>query len=209
MTDDIERLLAPPPDEPPPPEIVLAAVRAFRYRAIAVVAATIAGFLVLGTGWRALGPDDPGAQAAGVRRPTVVPILQRAEYDGIVVEVTELTWDHDRGRGYLRYLAWDTRSHAEVAIDPAAITASSGLRTDLFQIGPPALQDYTSLDGLRVERRTTAGWLELVDPSHDPHGPLSIEFAVTVYPLAYVLNPTSFDGPTAILTVEFAGGPTP
>lgn len=63
MMDDIEQALSGLPQESPPPEIVLAAVRAFRYRTIALVASIVAGALLLGVVWRFVGPENLGAEA--------------------------------------------------------------------------------------------------------------------------------------------------
>lgn len=203
MTDDIERVLGDLPEESPPPEIVLAAVRAFRYRAIAAVAAIIAGALLLGVVWRAIGPDNLGVEAASVRLPTTVPILATAEYDGISVAVTELVWDE--GTGYLRYVAWDAGVHAEVDLTPVAITTSTGRRIDLESSSIPNLENFTSPEGRSVEQRTTGDWIKFSDPNHDPFGPLSLEIEIMEVPLEIVLNGGELHGPYPTITINYSG----
>ncbi len=200
--DDVERALRDLPEESPPPAIVLAAVRTFRYRAIATVAAIIAGVLLLGMVWNAIRPDNLGAEAASARNPTVVPILEVAEYDGIMIEVTEMVWDD--GTGYLRFLAWDTGIHAEVMIEPVAITTSEGERIDVRFRTSLCLQNYTVPDGPHIERRTAGGWIKFDDPDHDPWGALSFEIELQVYPLEIVLEGGEL-GPFPTLTIRYEG----
>ena len=203
MTDDIELVLGDLPEEPPPPEIVLAAVRAFRYRAIATVAAIVAGALLLGVVGRALRPDNLGVEAASLRLPTTVPMLVTADYDGISVAVTELVWDN--GTGYLRYLAWDTGNHAEVDLTPVAITTSTGRRIDLELGSSPILENFTSPDRGRVVRRTTGDWVKFDDPDHNPFGPLSLEIEVLDVPLDIVLHGGEIRGPNPTITIHYPG----
>ncbi|VAW09640.1 hypothetical protein MNBD_ACTINO02-755, partial [hydrothermal vent metagenome] len=120
MTDP-DDLLRKIPDESPPPEIVIAAVRAFRYRAIAVVASIIAAMFIATFALGKVGPSDVDAEVAAAVRDgaDVVPVLTGAQYDGIFVSFSELVVDGNTG--YARLLVWDTKGHAEVDFDVVAI----------------------------------------------------------------------------------------
>lgn len=202
MTDDIERSLGDLAEEPPP-EIVLAAVRAFRYRFIATVAAIIAGAFLLGAIWRVIGPDNIAAEVASLRQPTIVPMLAVAGYDGINVAVTELVWDESTG--YLRYVAWDEGSHAEVTVEPMVLTTSTGRTIELFAGSVPALAHFSVPGERDIDRRTSGDWIRFEDADHDPLGPLSLEVQLVISPLEIVLEGGVLEGPFPTLTLRFDG----
>jgi hypothetical protein len=205
MTDEFEQTLRELPPEAPPPEIVLAAVRTFRYRAIASVAAIIAGAFLLGAVWRSVGPDDFGAAAAGIDGGIAVPILETGQADGIEIAVTELVWDETRSAGFVRYIAHGTGSYAEVDIEPRAVVTSTGVRPEIDIDGNPVLQDYTTRHGERIDRPTAGGWIGFTAVDHDPFGPLTVEFEVRPVPLEIVLDGGTLEGPFPTITITFEG----
>lgn len=201
--DDVEQALSGLQEESPPPEIVLAAVRTFRYRAIAVVASIVAAVFVLGVAGRFLGPENLGAEVASLRGATTVPILAEAEYDGIRVTMTELVWREDTG--HVRFVAVDNGSHAEVDIEAIALTSSTGRKHDLGPNSIVSVSNFETPQGDRIDRRTDAGWVKFIDPDHDPYGPLSMELQLVEVPLEVVLEGGVVTGPYPTLTIDHEG----
>jgi hypothetical protein len=107
---DPERLLGELPEESPPPEIVLAAVRVFRYRAllalVLVIALSVIGVLLA---QRYLGPVTTDDLIAAVRHDGGTTTLGlEQEVGGVHVLLWEIVSDRDvSSTGYLHIEAWD------------------------------------------------------------------------------------------------------
>jgi hypothetical protein len=99
----VEELLGGLPEESPPPEVVLAAVRGFRYRAIATVAVLVTLIVVGGllAGRFLAEPPSAAEQVAGADR---VVLAAAGGRGGARVMVWEVAW---RGRrGWLHTQGW-------------------------------------------------------------------------------------------------------
>lgn len=200
--DDLLRNI---PEESPPPEIVIAAVRGFRYRAIALVASIIAALFITVFLLGRLGPSDVGADAAAAVRggAEVIPVLVEDEYDGIYVAFSELVADGNTG--YIRFLAWDTKGHAEVDLDVVAIEVA-GRRQEIFSGSVPTLSSYRDLDDEMRELTSTGGWVRFEDPEGiEP--PVVLEIQLVIWPEDMVLHGGELTGPFPTLRLEWDGSP--
>ncbi len=112
MADETERLLRELPAESPPPEIVLAAVRVFRYRAIAVAAlAVMVAVLAVSILPRFLRPTTTDDEVAAVRRDGASQTLAlEQDVQGIHVLLWEIVWGKERSFVHLQ--AWDPQGRA-------------------------------------------------------------------------------------------------
>jgi hypothetical protein len=152
MGDEAEVALAGLPRESPPPEIVLAAVRAFRYRALATVAVLVAAVLVGGWVARSVFGFHPvevrAAQAryaGGVQSVGAATVVQ-----GVTVMLPEVAFD-DRGHAYFQVLAMDAERRG-VAIEVTSVRIG-GL--------PATLLDYSG----GADARFSQLWQEVEVPS--------------------------------------------
>lgn len=108
---DPERLVRELPEESPPPEIVLAAVRTFRYRAIAAIAVAVAvavvGIVTVPRLISALlDPRDVDELAfRAMREGITYDVAADAEVDGGRVLLWQV-WIGEEGLSYARFLAW-------------------------------------------------------------------------------------------------------
>ncbi|VAW05247.1 hypothetical protein MNBD_ACTINO02-3259 [hydrothermal vent metagenome] len=204
MTDP-EDLLHSFPEEAPPPEIVLAAVRAFRYRAIAIGASIIAAMFIATFALGKIGPSDVDAEVAAAVRDgaDVVPVLTSAQYDGIFVSFSELVVDGNTG--YARLLVWDTKGHAEVDFDVVAIEIA-GQRQEIFSNSIAGLVSYRDLDGVLRKRTSDAGWFRFESPT-GIKPPVVLEVQLLIVPADVVLHGGNLDGPFPILRLEWSGSP--
>ena len=204
MTDP-DDLLRNMPEESPPPEIVVAAVRAFRYRAIAVVASAVAIMFVAVFLLGRIGPPDVGADAAAAVRggAEVIPVLVEDEYDGIYVSFSELIVDDDTG--YIRFLAWDTKGHAAVDFESVAIEVA-GRRQEFLPMSVPTLSSYRDLDGEMRELTSTGGWIRFEDPE-GIKPPVVLEMQLVISPEDVVLYGGELAGPFPTLRLEWEGPP--
>jgi hypothetical protein len=193
------------PEESPPPEIVIAAVRAFRYRAIAFVASIVAITFIAVFLLGRLGLSDVADDAASAVRggADVIPVLVEDEYDGIYVAFSELIIDGDTG--YIRFLAWDTKGHAEVDLDVVAFEVA-GRRQEVFSGSVPTLFSYRDLDGELRERTSTGGWVRFEDPE-GIGPPVVLEIQLVIVPEDVVLYGGEFSGPFPTLRLEWEGPP--
>jgi hypothetical protein len=121
MGDDAEVALAGLPRESPPPEIVLAAVRVVRYRALATVAVLVAAILVGGWAARSLFGFHPvEVRAAQARYSGGVQSLDAATVvQGVTVMVPDIALD-GRGHAYFQILAMDPQRRA-VGLDVTSV----------------------------------------------------------------------------------------
>ena len=108
---DPEELLRSLPPESPPPEIVMAAIRVFRYRAIAAIALACAlvlsAFVVKGQ----IDEDSRLLERIGEIRYTtggVVAVNQLRDVNGVKVMLWEVVVD-ESDTTYVHALAWDAR----------------------------------------------------------------------------------------------------
>jgi hypothetical protein len=133
--DDPEDLLRGLPEESPPPEIVLAAVRLFRYRAFAfivIAAGLLAGGLLLLHRYLSAGTPIEQQVAAMRRGGLVQPIGQEQTAAGVHVLLWEVVWKD--GRGFAHYLAWWGEDSGidvslrdlSIAGQPVALTGGEG-----------------------------------------------------------------------------------
>jgi len=202
---DPEDLLHSFPEEAPPAEIVLAAVRAFRYRAIAIVASIIAAMLIATFAVGKIGPSDVDAEVAAAVRDgaDVVPVLTGAQYDGIFVSFSELVVDGNTG--YARLLVWDTKGRAEIDFDVVAIEIA-GQRQEIFSNSIANLMSYRDLDGVLRKRTSDAGWFRF-ESSTGIKPPVALEVQLLIVPEEVVLYGGDLDGPFPILRLEWSGSP--
>ncbi len=204
MTDP-EDLLRGFPEESPPPEIVIAAVRAFRYRAIAIGASIIAAMFIATFALGKIGPSDVDAEVAAAMRggADVVPVLTGAQYDGTFVTFSELVIDGNTG--YARLLVWDTKGYAEVDFDVVAIEIA-GQRQEILSNSIANLVSYRDLDGMLRERTRDAGWFQFESPT-GIKPPVALEVQLLIVPEEVVLYGGNLDGPFPILRLEWSGSP--
>lgn len=204
MTDP-DDLLRNIPEESPPPEIVVSAVRGFRYRAIAVVASIIAVTFVAVFLLGRLGPSDDAVNAASAARggAEVIPVLTVAEHDGIYVAFSELVVDGDTG--YIRFLAWDTKGHAQVNFEVVAIEIA-GRRQEVFAKSVPTVFSYRDLDGELREQTSTGGWVRFESPE-GIGPPVVLEIQLVIEPEDVVLYGGVLAGPFSTLRLEWEGPP--
>ncbi|MFV1961338.1 MAG: hypothetical protein ACC654_10240 [Acidimicrobiia bacterium] len=204
MTDP-DDLLRDIPEESPPPEIVIAAVRGFRYRAIAIIASIVATMFVAVFLLGRLGPSDVADDAAAAVRggAEVIPVLVEAEYDGIYVAFSELIVDEDTG--YIRFLAWDTKGHAQVNFEVVAIEVA-GRRQEVFAAFVSTVFSYRNLDGELREQTSTGDWVWFEDPK-GIGPPVVLEIQLVIEPVDVVLYGGVLTGPYPTLRLEWDGSP--
>ena len=198
MTDP-EQALAVPPDESPPPEIVLAAVRGFRYRTVAVISiGALATLLVMAVLAR-FRPGDIGTDAARAasQGAEVLPVLESGEYDGINVVVSEIVVEGDAV--FLRYLAWDTKGHAAVEVHVAALE-TGGVR---LEPSTTSFQDLSLCD-VPGRRTTTGGWARFESPGRI-EGPVSIEVEFLIWPEERCEGSATIEGPYPRVRLHWEG----
>jgi hypothetical protein len=107
--DDTERLIRDVPGESPPPEIVLAAVRTFRYRAIATVLFAITA-VIAGTwlGHRlVVTPLTLERIALAKAEHDWQPVFAEADVAGVRVLFLEVIPEPDRAQAWAHVVAWD------------------------------------------------------------------------------------------------------
>lgn len=204
MTDP-DDLLRGIPDESPPPEIVVAAVRGFRYRAIAVVTSIIAAVFLATFALGKLGPPDLGTDAAAAIRggADVIPVLATAEYDGIVVTFSEIVIDGDTG--YIRLLFRDMKQHGEVTFEVTAIEVA-GQRQEVFGNSLANLFSYRAPGGELQERTSTGGWFRFENPNGIAP-PVVVEVQLLILTEDMVLEGSDVSGPYPTLRLESDGSP--
>jgi hypothetical protein len=107
MKREPEEALRSLPRESPPPEIVLGAIRVFRYRALAVVALALALVLVALIAKSALEKDARLLERIGALRYEngVVDVADVRAIDGVTVAVWEVVLDDDAV--FIHVFAWD------------------------------------------------------------------------------------------------------
>jgi hypothetical protein len=124
MTDPVQ-LLTSDAVEDPPQEIVLAAVRQFRYRALLTIAVglvAVLAFALVAANRPGAGVDNRLEDMLSNPRSTVVAIAGSQVVDGIEWRATETIWLD--GVGYVRVLATETqpgRPEPEVNADVLAV----------------------------------------------------------------------------------------
>lgn len=157
---DPEDLLGTVPEESPPPEIVLAAVRVFRYRALAFVAIAVALAVVgvvfvqkLATNGRFLAEVGNAHYTGGELSGSGIGEFKTA--DDITLTVWEVVRSSDGATVYVHVIGWDERGRSLIldVRDPrfgGVVANETGLEGD-----PNHLEVRTLLDlWFAVERRT-------------------------------------------------------
>ena len=205
---EVDTILGSLPEESPPPEIVLSAVRVFRYRAVAAVVSLVAGVLVLFVVLPSFGPKDLGVRAESLRARGVTPLLVSAELETVRVTLTELMMGD--GEGYIHFIVEETGENSvvefsfeNVMISPDGISLfSAESEGQGFEVGAvdPALGEYF-VGGPDA----ASGWIRF-EGDHDPEGPLVVVFSVLfVPPEAYQTGSFGFEGVPPVLRVEYPG----
>lgn len=203
---DAEKLLGDIGQESPPPEIVLSAVRAFRYRAIAVISSVILGAVVLLVVLPSLGTKDLGVRAEGLRAAEVTPLFVSAQAAGVKVTLTELLMGS--GEGYVHFVVEEVGDGVaevdfnNVMVSPTgeALFPAESSEGQSFTVG-----SMTSEEALHFANGPNAasGWVHF-EGDHDPTGPLSVLFDVFIVPPeAYETG--SFDAAAIRLRVDYPG----
>lgn len=169
MTErDPEQLLRELPDESPPPEIVLAAVRVFRYRAIAVIALAF-GLTVSGiyAAHRFLGPVTTDDEVQAVRHGgETVTIASEQDVSGVHVMFWEVIWKG--GKGFAHFQAWDPQNR------------NFGVEVRNLTIRGRAVQVVGGGGGGSCcKPDSDEEWVQFADPTF-PAAPISADVAVTI-----------------------------
>lgn len=205
---DTAELLRGLPEESPPPEIVLSAVRAFRYRATAVLASLVAGFLVLFVVLPSLGPEDLGVRAESLRARGVTPLFVSAQLGTVEVTLTELVMGD--GEGFIHFVVEEHGDDVVVEFDFESVlispdgislfpTESEGQSLEVGA-ADPALGEYF-VGGPDA----ASGWIRF-EGEHDADGPLSVVFRVFfVPPEAFQTGSFGFEGLPPMLRVDYPG----
>ncbi len=175
MTDPLDRLEA-LGDEPVPAEIVLSAVRLFRYRAIATIGALVAGLLLVGLILTNVTDTGPSAQVAELERePDSVRVVlgESVEIEGIEITLTEVIW-HE-GTGFVRVVAQETlngRPEPEVMVDIVSVETEDG-----------AVSSFPESSTLDLDRRhaVAARWIQF-DAAQPPVTYLAVDALVLPVP---------------------------
>ena len=183
MTDPIATLEQLPP-ESPPNEVVLTAVRIFRYRAIATVALLVVGVFALGWALTQLQgatiDSDLARLLADDEAQTIV--LGAADVvDGFRVEAVELVWNEDRGFLQVLVSAPPDAAESEIGVSIAEVRVdgrSAGRNLDDRDRTFGTLgRDQASL-WLPLDVNTTPGRLD-VDVQLRPAGEGVLEVTIT------------------------------
>ena len=177
---DVDQMLRDLPEESPPPEIVLSAVRSFRYRVIAIVASVVAAALLLVLLQTVLRPDNIGAEAARLGPRGVTPLLVSGDVHSVVVTLVEVI--QGDGVGYVHFLVEEGGEEIIVEVEPTEVLISpdgENLRQaesvgQSFEVG-----GLDQIGGAHYGGTPDAasGWIRF-EGEHEPSGPLAVEFRV-------------------------------
>jgi hypothetical protein len=196
------------PLESPPEEIVLGAVRLFRYRAIATVTAIVAiaviGYAVIS----AVSASDRQQRLDSVlTSPSaqVVALDAVGTVDGIEFRLTESVWDN--GVGFVRVIATETRSDRS---EPQVDIEVGEVRVRFAGVNGEAVSSVVNQPSLTIgrsseTRATGSFWVEYL--SESPVGDtLSVRFIVVPIPQDFLDNggelTSDEDGTTGTITFE-------
>jgi len=210
--DEVDTMLSSLPEESPPPEIVLSAVRAFRYRAIAVVASLMAGFLILFVVLPSVGPDDLGVRAESLRTRGVTPLLVSAELETARVTLTELVMGD--GEGYIHFIVEETGENSVVEVNFESVMISADGRFARSAVAEGQSLEVGAVDPALGEcfvrgPDAASGWIRF-EGDHDPDAPLTVVFSLfLVPPEAYETCGYETEGPPPTLRVEYPGEVSP
>ena len=165
---DPEQLLRDLPEQSPPPEIVLAAVRVFRYRAIAVIALAF-GLTVSGiyAAHRFLGPVTTDDEVQAVRHGgQTVTIANEQDVAGVHVLFWEVIWK--AGKGFAHFQAWDPQNR------------NFGVEVRNLSVGGRPVQVVGGGGGGSCcHPDMDEEWVQFADPTF-PEAPISADVAVTL-----------------------------
>ena len=167
---DPERMLRELPNESPPPEIVLAAVRVFRYRAIAVIALAF-GLTVSGiyAAHRFLGPITTDDEVQAVRHGgRTVTIASEQAVSGVHVMFWEVIWKG--GKGFAHFQAWDPQNR-NFSVEVRNLTIR----------GRPVQVVGGGSVGSCCHPDTDEAWVQFADPMF-PAPRISADVAVSIRP---------------------------
>lgn len=185
MTDPVQTLTR-QPLESPPEEIVLGAVRLFRYRAVATVASLLAIGAIVVTVLRA-GPSEPTEGVVDDPRAVVHALDATGTIDGIEFRLTESTWLD--GRGFIRVIVTELDSGRT---EPEVLVEVGDVRLTFADVSGETTSTVVNQPSVTVGRtdaaRTTASFWVEYESERPPADTLSIDFVVVPVPLDVVEN---------------------
>lgn len=199
MTDPV-LLLTSDSVEAPPEEIVLGAVRQFRYRTIVTVLIGLAGVLalVLIAQRLQMGPIDDDLESLLLNREATVTVVTGSHIvDGVEFRVTESIWAD--GVGYLRLMATETepnRDEPQVEVSVATVSVEPSQQWSVNDVGGTL--------GRTPSARTTDAWWVRYESATPPSGPIFIEAGVIAFPAEFIENGGVFEADLTTVRIEFS-----
>ncbi len=177
---EVNRLLGQLPEESPPPEIVLSAVRSFRYRAVAIVSSMVAGILLVVVLAFTTGPDNLASEAGRLSPRGVVPLLVSGHLDSVKVTLVELVQGEDVG--YIHFLVEEGGEEIIVEVEPVNVLISpegQSLRQVDFDGQSFAVGALDQIGGSHYGGTPDAasGWIRY-QGEHDAAGELAVHFRI-------------------------------
>ena len=173
MTDPIDELIQ-TADEPVPQEIVLSAVRLFRYRALATVGGILATVAVLGLALvlsSRTDPEDRGAALAGDREAVHIAVAESEVIGGVRIALTEIVWKD--GTGFARITA-STEIQPEF---PEVMVEVLGVEA----LGETSSYPDSSTLDLDLRHQSAGRWVEFSAPEV-PWNDIAVEVLVLPVP---------------------------
>lgn len=203
---DTEELLSSLPQESPPPEIVLSAVRGFRYRAIATVSSLLLAALLIFVVLPSLATKDLGVRAEGLHIREVTPLFVSGQAADVKVTLTELIMGS--GEGYVHFIIEELGdgvaevSFSNVLISPTGegVFAAESSEGQSFEVG---FVDSATATYYADVPDAVSGWLRF-EGDHDPNGPLSVLFDVFLVP-PEAFETGAFEGTPVQLRIDYPG----
>lgn len=198
MTDPV-LLLTSDSVEAPPEEIVLGAVRQFRYRSLVTILVGLAGVLALVLIAQRLqvGPIDDDLETLLLNRDATVSAIEGSHLvDGVEFRVTESIWAD--GVGYLRIIATETMpERAEPQLDVAIdnVSVEPGQQWSVNDVGGSL--------GRTPGARTTDAWWVRYESATPPSGSIFVSAFVIAFPADIVENGGAFEADIDPVRLEY------
>lgn len=183
MTDPV-LLLTSDSVEAPPEEIVLGAVRQFRYRTLVTILVGLAGVLALVLIAQRLqvGPIDDDLEALLLNRDATVSAITGSHVvDGVEFRVTESIWAD--GVGYLRVMATETvadRPEPQVEVQIGNVSVERSQQWTVHDAGGTL--------GRTPGARTTDAWWVRYQSATPPSGSVFVEAHIIAFPADFIEN---------------------